>query len=60
MAKQIAARKAEPIAAEITLLNQEIEGYKEAMADYKRQVSKLITLATIADDVNEELQENQF
>lgn len=57
MAKQIAAQKAEPISAEIALLNQEIEGYKEAIAAYKRQVSKLIKLATLADDVDEELLE---
>lgn len=55
MAKELAEQKAEPISAEIALLNQEIEGYREAIAGYKRQIGKYIKLATLADDVNEEL-----
>lgn len=57
MAKELAAQKAEPIAGEIALLKQEITGYQEAIVSYKKQVSKLINLATMTDDVPEELLE---
>ena len=57
MAKDLAAKKAEPITAEIMLLQQEIDGYKESIAAAKKQIGKLINLATLADEVSEELLE---
>ena len=50
MAKEEAAKKAEPIAAEIALLQREIEGYQDSITDSKKQESKLLTLATVVDD----------
>lgn len=50
MAKEEAAKKAEPIAAEIALLQKEIEGYQDSITDSKKQESKLLTLATVVDD----------
>lgn len=50
MAKEEAAKKAEPIAAEIAQLQKEIEGYQDSITDSKKQESKLLTLATVVDD----------
>ena len=41
MAKQIAEQKAEPIAGEIALLNQEIEGYRDSIQPIKGRSANL-------------------
>lgn len=53
IAKEMASKKAEPIAAEIALLRQEIEGYNDSIADFKRQksrIAKAIALMEEGDD----------
>ena len=57
MAKELAAKNAEPIAAEIAQLRQEIEGYEEAITNLKRQVGNLLKIAALADDVSEDILE---
>lgn len=53
MAKELAAKKAEPIAAEIVQLQQEIEGYKEAIKGKKQQIIKLAMIAAETEATDE-------
>lgn len=53
MAKEIAAKKAEPIAAEIVQLQQEIEGYKESIKGSKNQIVKLAMIAAETEATDE-------
>ena len=55
IAKELAAKNAEPLTEEIAQLQQEIEGYKENIADLKRQMGRLLKLAAMADDVDDDL-----
>lgn len=55
MAKELAAKKAEPITAEIALLRQEIAGYEDSISNLKKQIGKLLKIAALADDIEEEL-----
>ena len=55
MAKELAAQKSEPIAAEIARLKEEIEGYNEAISNLKKQVGNLLRIASKADDVADDI-----
>lgn len=53
MAKEEAAKKAEPIAAEIVQLQREIEGYKESLKGSKARIQKLAMVADEAEAYDE-------
>lgn len=53
MAKELAAKKAEPIAAEIAQLQQEIEGYNETIKGKKQQIVKLAMIAAETEATDE-------
>lgn len=53
MAKEEAAKKAEPIVAEIALLQQEIEGYRESIKGNKSQIVKLAMIAAETEATEE-------
>ena len=55
MAKELAAKNAEPVVAEIALLKQEIEGYEESVSNIKKKVNQLLKIAALADDVEEDI-----
>lgn len=55
MAKELAAQKSEPIAAEIARLKEEIEGYNEVISNLKKQVGNLLRIASKADDVADDI-----